>query len=53
MTSEHVVASALRIRLEYRGDFTDGPFFSDDEGHLKDSQHALLVGIVCSFAGKI
>lgn len=30
-----------------------GMFFSDDEGRLKDSQHALLVGIVCSFAGKI
>ena len=53
VTSEHVVASALRIRLEYRGDFTDEPYFSDDEGRQKDSQHALIVGIVCSFAGKI
>jgi hypothetical protein len=47
------VASALRIRPEYRGDFTNDAFFSDDEGQLKDSQHALLVGVVCSFAGKI
>jgi hypothetical protein len=53
VTPEHIVASALRIRLEYRGDFTNGPFFSDDEGRLKDSQHALLVGVVCSFAGEI
>jgi hypothetical protein len=53
VTSEHVVAQALRIRLEYRGDFTDSPFFTDEDGGLKDSQQALTVGVVYSFNGRI
>jgi hypothetical protein len=53
ITSDHLIAGALRMRLEYRGDFTDDPFFTDDHGKLKDSQHAVVVGLVYVFAGKI
>jgi len=53
LTSDHLIAGALKLRLEYRGDFTQHPFFTDDTGKLKDSQHALLVGVVYTFAGKI
>ena len=50
LTSDHLIAGALKLRLEYRGDFTQHPFFTDDTGELKDSQHALLVGVVYTFA---
>jgi Putative beta-barrel porin-2, OmpL-like. bbp2 len=53
LTSDHQVAGALKLRLEYRGDFTQDPFFTDDKGKKKDSQHAVLVGIVYTFGGKI
>jgi hypothetical protein len=53
LTSDHLVAGGLRLRLEYRGDFTEEPFFVDEDGDLKDSQHAVLVGLVYSFGGKI
>jgi hypothetical protein len=53
LTSDHVVAGGLKLRLEYRGDFTDSAFFTDEDGGLKDSQHALIVGLVYAFGGKI
>jgi hypothetical protein len=53
LTSDHLIAGALKLRLEYRGDFTQDPFFTDDTGKLKDSQHAILVGVVYTFGGKI
>jgi hypothetical protein len=53
ITSDHLVAGGLRLRLEYRGDFTRDPFFADDEGGTKDSQHAVLAGLVYAFGGKI
>jgi hypothetical protein len=53
LTSDHLIAGGLRLRLEYRGDFTDSPFFTDDDGDTKDSQHAVIVGLVYSFGGKI
>jgi len=53
LTSDHLVAGGLKLRLEYRGDFTDSAFFVKDNGTLKDSQHALLVGMVYAFGGKI
>ena len=53
LTSDHLVAGGLKLRLEYRGDFTDSPFFEDSKGGLKDSQAAVLVGLVYSFAGKV
>jgi hypothetical protein len=53
LTSDHLIAGGLKLRLEYRGDFTDEPFFADDRGARKDSQHAVLVGLVCAFGGRI
>jgi hypothetical protein len=53
LTSDHLVAGGLKLRLEYRGDFTEEPFFVDDAGGEKDSQHAVLVGVVYAFGGKI
>jgi hypothetical protein len=53
LTSDHLVASGLKLRLEYRGDFTDSPLFADDTGTLKKSQSAAIVGLVYAFGGKI
>ena len=53
LTSDHLVAGALKLRLEYRGDFADHPFFVNDKGVLKDSQSAVLVGLVYAFGGRI
>ncbi len=53
LTSDHLVAGALRLRLEYRGDFTQDPFFTDNNGNKKDSQHSVLAGVVVTFGGKI
>jgi hypothetical protein len=53
LTSDHVVAGGLKLRLEYRGDSTDSAFFADEDGGLKDSQHAAIVGLVYVFGGKI
>ena len=53
LTSDHLVAGGLKLRLEYRGDFTEDPFFTDEDGAPKDSQHAVLVGLVYAFGGKI
>lgn len=53
LTSDHLVAGGLKMRLEYRADFTDSPFFTDDDGNLKESQHAVIVGLVYTFGGKI
>jgi len=53
LTSDHLIAGGLKMRLEYRGDFTDSPFFTDEDGNLKDSQHAVIVGLVYGFGGKI
>ena len=54
VTSDHLVAAALRLRLEYRGDFTRRAVLHRRRGgQLKDSQHAVLVGLVCTFGGKI
>jgi hypothetical protein len=36
-----------------RYEYLDDPFFTDDAGDPKDSQHAVLVGVVYSFGGKI
>jgi hypothetical protein len=53
LTSDHLVAGTLKLRLEYRGDFTEDPFFTDDNGKQKDSRHAVLVGAVYTFGGRI
>jgi hypothetical protein len=53
LTSDLLVAGALKLRLEYRGDFTDQPFFANNKGELKDSQSAVIVGLVYAFGGRI
>jgi hypothetical protein len=53
LTSDHLIAGGLKLRLEYRGDFTDEPFFDDEDGGEEDSQHAVLAGVVFAFGGKI
>jgi hypothetical protein len=53
LTSDHLVAGGLKLRLEYRGDFTEDAFFTDEDGAPKDSRHAVLVGLVYAFGGKI
>jgi hypothetical protein len=53
LTSDHLVAGALKVRLEYRADFTDRPFFTNDKGVLQESQSALLIGLVYAFGGHI
>jgi hypothetical protein len=53
LTSDHLVAGALKLRLEYRADLTDDPFFVKSDGTLKKSQSAAIVGLVYGFGGKI
>jgi hypothetical protein len=53
VTSDHLIAGALRARLEYRLDKTDGDFFEKSNGDATDTQQTLTVGLVYSFAGKI
>jgi hypothetical protein len=53
VTSDHLIAGALRARLEYRTDFADLELFPKDDGSLKKSQTSLTVGLVVGFGGKI
>jgi hypothetical protein len=53
VTSDHLIAGALRARLEYRTDFADEELFPTDDGTFKDSQTSLTVGLVVTFGGKI
>lgn len=52
LTSDHTLAGGLRMRLEYRGDFTDSALFVDEDGGLKDAQHAVIVGLVYAFGSR-
>jgi hypothetical protein len=53
LTSDHLIAGALKARLEYRPDLTDGDYFEKDDGSLTDSQSTVTVGLVYAFGGKI
>ncbi len=53
VTSDHTIAGSFKARLEYRLDKTDGDYFSKDDGSPTDTQQALTVGLVYTFAGKI
>jgi hypothetical protein len=53
LTSDHLVAGGLRLRLEYRRDFTENPFFTAENGGKKDSQHTVLVGLVYTLRARI
>jgi len=53
VTSDHLVAGGLKLRLEYRTDFADEPIFPKDDGSQEKSQTTLTVGLVYGFGGKI
>ena len=53
VTSDNLVAGALRVRLEYRLDRTQHAYFEKSDGTLTDSQSTLTVGVVYGFGGKI
>ena len=53
ITSDHVMAENLRLRLEYRTDFAAEPVFPTDDGTSKDSQTTLAFGLVVTFGGEI
>jgi hypothetical protein len=53
VTSDHLIAGGLKMRLEYRTDFADEAIFPKDDGSSKKSQTTLTVGLVYGFGGKI
>jgi Putative beta-barrel porin-2, OmpL-like. bbp2 len=53
VTSDHLVAGGLKLRLEYRTDFADEAIFPKDDGFDEKSQTTLTVGLVYGFGGKI
>jgi hypothetical protein len=53
VTSDHLIAGALKARLEYRTDFADDAIFPKDDESSEKSQTTLTVGLVYSFGGKI
>jgi hypothetical protein len=53
ITSDHLVAGGLKLRLEYQGNFADEPVFPKDDGSNKKSQSTLTVGLVYGFGGRI
>lgn len=52
LTSDHVVAGDLKVRLEYRLDRADD-FFTKSDGSTTSSQSGVNVGVVYVFKGKI
>ncbi len=53
VTSDHLIAGGLKMRLEYRTDFADEAIFPKDNGLNEKSQTTLTVGLVYGFGGKI
>jgi hypothetical protein len=53
LTSDHLVAGGLKLRLEYRTDFADDAIFPKDNGLDEKTQTTLTVGLVYGFGGKI
>jgi hypothetical protein len=53
VTSDHLIAGGLKMRLEYRTDFADQAIFAKDDGSKKKSQTTLTVGLVYLLGGKI
>jgi hypothetical protein len=53
VTSDHLIAGGLKMRLEYRTDFADEDVFPKDDDSFKSSQTTLTVGLVYGFGGKI
>ena len=53
LTTDFLVRKALRVRFEYRTDFTPDPHFTSNDGILETSQTTLTVGLVYGFDGAI
>ena len=53
LTSDHVIAGALKLRLEYRTDFADEAIFAKADAAPKKSQTTLTVGVVYAFGGTL
>jgi hypothetical protein len=51
ITSDHTIAGALRVRLEYRTDLAGEAIFPTSDGPPKKSQTTLTVGLVYAFGG--
>ena len=52
ITSEHKVAGALLVRLEYRRDSSNREFFARRQG-ISRSQQTLTLGLVYGFASRL
>ena len=53
ITSDHLIAGALKARLEYRLDHVDSDYFTKSNGTKTGDQSTLTIGLVCGFARKI
>jgi hypothetical protein len=52
LTAEFKHKDGVLMRIEYRGDFSDTPFFIKETSTLKKNQQALTVGWVYAFSSK-
>jgi hypothetical protein len=52
LTGEAKVAGSLLTRLEYRRDFSDRPFFNDEDGTLRKARNTITLGVVYAFGTK-
>jgi hypothetical protein len=52
-TSDHLIAGALKARLEYRLDHIDSDYFTKSDGTKTGDQATLTLGLVCGLSGKI
>jgi hypothetical protein len=52
LTSDHLIAGALKARLEYRTDFADEAVFPKHDGTMSTKQTTLAVGLVYGFSKK-
>jgi hypothetical protein len=51
VTTDHTIAGALRVRLEYRTDLAGEAIFPTSDGPTKKAQTTLTAGIVYAFGG--
>jgi hypothetical protein len=52
LTAEFKHKDGVLMRIEYRGDFANNPYFIDDTGSFKKNQQALTIGWVYAFSTK-
>jgi hypothetical protein len=52
LTGEAKIAGSLLTRLEYRRDFSDTPFFNNEDGTLKKARNTITLGVVYAFGTK-